>query len=78
MQPRLLDNLISYLFKYPLPAPRRIRHEMLQRLPVGIFHATLNPRKYPITFHRYLAPHIRQGMLAGVARSSARFYHNLG
>jgi hypothetical protein len=41
---------------------------MLQRLTVGIFHAVRYPSKVPITFHRHLALHVRQRMLAGVTR----------
>jgi hypothetical protein len=65
---RLLLELFLDLLIYPLPTPWRIRHEMLHRLTVGIFHAVRYPCKVPVTFHRHLPLHICQRMLTSVAR----------
>lgn len=68
MQFRLLFDLLADMFKYPLPTPRRIRHEMLQRLPIRSLHVVRFPSKVSIIGHRYLVLHIRQRKLTRVTR----------
>jgi hypothetical protein len=62
----VLDYL--YLLKHPLPRPWRIRHEVLQRLPVAILHTIRNPGKVPLACHRHLPLQIPQCMFGGVSR----------
>ena len=42
-QLRLFAQFFSNLLKHPLPRPRRILHEVLQRLSVGLLHAIAIP-----------------------------------